>query len=154
MECKKCQPWFTIYRMTKRIIAIDCDDVIVATAPAIIAHYNKVYGTHLQLKDLYSENLALWGVDSRRAAIQRVEAYIKTDEYQRILPFQDAVEVIKDLSWQHELHIVTGRGDFLATATEAMLAQHFPDMFRSIEFTHFFGHAARSKAEVCKELGG
>lgn len=41
----------------KHIIAIDCDDVLVETAPLILAHYNKTYGTHLELKDMYSKDL-------------------------------------------------------------------------------------------------
>ncbi|HJQ09334.1 MAG TPA: hypothetical protein VJ836_07690 [Candidatus Saccharimonadales bacterium] len=139
--------------MKKLKIAVDCDDVIVPTAPLILKHYNKTYGTKIALKDFYSNDLAVWDTPDNATAIQRVEAYIATDEYQRAEPFLEAVRVTRALSQYHELHMVTGRPSFLLKATENMLAQHFPDIFQSIEFTHFFGIKSRSKAEVCRELG-
>jgi len=59
--------------MTKPIIAIDCDDVIVGSAPYILQHYNTTYGTTLDISDFYSEDLTLWGTTSRAEAIKRVE---------------------------------------------------------------------------------
>ena len=134
-------------------IAVDCDDVIVPTAELIIRHYNQAYGTQLALADIYSTNLELWGVGDKAVAVQRVEAYMKTKEYQQAQPFQEAIEAIRILSRYHELHVVTGRADFLAQATTDMLSEYFPDIFQGIEFTNFFGKAYRSKSQVCQELG-
>lgn len=139
--------------MKKRIIAIDCDDVIVGTAPAILNFYNRTYNTHIALENLYSQDLTLWGADDEQTAIDRVDAFLRTDEYQHLAPFEEAVEAIRQISKYHELHIVTGRGDFLAEATEDMLNAYFPGVFHSIEYTNFFGKQSRSKAEVCKQLG-
>src|SRR6266550_1103303 len=139
--------------MSKRIIAIDCDDVIVATAAAILRYYNKTYGTNIDLKDFYSNDLKVWAVDDDKTAVQRVEKFLATDEYQQLEPFREAIEVTQQLSKHHELHIVTGRPDFLALATKAMLARYFPDIFHSVEFTNFFGQKSRPKAQVCLDLG-
>jgi 5'(3')-deoxyribonucleotidase/dephospho-CoA kinase len=134
-------------------IAVDCDDVLVETAPLILDHYNKTYGTQLELKDMYSKDLKVWGVPDAATAIERVEGYLKTDEYRNAPPLQEAIAATKRLAKYYELHIVTGRTEFLAVATQAMLDQYFPGVFQSIEFTGFFGDTARSKAGVCKELG-
>ncbi len=139
--------------MKKRIIAIDCDDVIVETAPAILDFYNRNYNTVIELENFYSQDLTLWGAADPQTAIDRVDQFLRTDEYQRLAPFQEAVEVITELATYHELHIVTGRGDFLAKPTEDMLDKYFPGIFQSIEYTNFFGTQPRSKADVCKQLG-
>jgi uncharacterized HAD superfamily protein len=139
--------------MKKQIIAIDCDDVLVPTAPMILAHYNSTYGTAIALKDFYSNELSVWGVEDGTIARDRVDAYLETEEYQNATPFIEAIDAIHTLGEYHELHLVTGRTDILTTATEKMLTEHFPGLFTSLEFTNFFGEKARSKAEVCLQLG-
>ncbi|QQG51243.1 MAG: hypothetical protein HZB75_01935 [Candidatus Saccharibacteria bacterium] len=139
--------------MTKLIIAIDCDDVIVGSAPYILQHYNTTYGTNLDISDFYSEDLTLWGTTSRAEAIKRVDDYLMTDEYQQLPPFREAIDVARELAKHYELHVVTGRADFLAPATEAMLEQYFPDIFTSVEYTNFFTETPRSKATVCQDIG-
>jgi uncharacterized HAD superfamily protein len=138
--------------MKKLIIAIDCDDVLVPTAPLILKHYEKTYGVRIELKDFYSKDLSVWGVSDVATAIQRVNDYTKTEEFQNAEPFVEAMNALRELSRHHELHLVTGRPDFLTAATTDMLARHFPGIFASTEFTNFFGQKARSKADVCTKL--
>jgi uncharacterized HAD superfamily protein len=138
--------------MKYHTIAIDCDDVIVGTASLTLNHYNKMYGTHLALKDMYSKDLKVWGVTDDATAIARVEAYQKTNEYQNALPFHEAIEATRRLSKQYKLYVVTGRPTFIETATKNLLERHFPEIFQSIEFTNFFGNKPRSKSDVCREL--
>jgi 5'(3')-deoxyribonucleotidase len=133
--------------MKKQIIAIDCDDVIVASAPAILDHYNKTYGTDIAIEDFYGEELAAY------PATERVDEYLASEEYKNLPPLQEAIHAIRQLGEHHELHVVTGRADYLAEATHTMLKKHFPDIFRSVEFTNYFGKNSRSKAQVCKDIG-
>lgn len=139
--------------MKKQRIAVDCDDVIVPTAPLILQNYNETYGTAIEFKDFYSDKLDIWQVPDRATAVKRIEAYLETDEYQQVKPFVDAIAIMQRLSKRYELHVVTGRADFLTAATESMLERYFPSLFTSIEFTNFFRTAGRSKADVCKKLG-
>lgn len=137
----------------RRIIAIDCDDVLIETTPNIIAYYNKTYGTNLELKDMYSDNLTAWQAESSKEAITRIEKYLETDEYQQIAPFQETIRSIKKLSRHYELHIVTGRSEFLAVATKDIVETYFPGIFASIEFTNMFSEKSRSKGDVCIQIG-
>jgi 5'(3')-deoxyribonucleotidase len=70
----------------RRVIAIDCDDVLVETSPYLIADYNQRFGTNLGLEDMYSGDLEVWQTSSDEEAIDRVEAYVKTEEYQQLRP--------------------------------------------------------------------
>jgi 5'(3')-deoxyribonucleotidase len=145
--------------MNKDVIAVDCDDVLVATAPEILRYYNRTYGTNIQLKDFYSnDNTNVWQTPDDDTAIKRVNAFLETDEYFSLPPTQDAISVIRRLKQQYELHIVTGRPDFTEAATLKWLKHNFPDIFSTVVFTNYFSlsdssSVPRSKADVCKELG-
>jgi 5'(3')-deoxyribonucleotidase len=139
--------------MKHHIIAIDCDDVIVATAPQSLAYYNKTYGTKMEMKDMYSKDLRVWDVPDAATAIARVEGYLKTEEFRSVPPLPEAITIATELAKHYELHVVTGRTAALAVPTQAMLDRYFPGVFRSLVFTGFFGNKARSKADVCQELG-
>lgn len=138
---------------TRLTIAIDCDDVVVATSPALIAHYNKRYGTHLELKDMYGTDPAAWGVETDQEAIARSEAYLRTDAFKQMAPSEATIASIKRLAEYHELHMVTGRSDFLESATITMVELYFPGLFASIEHTGMYGKKPRSKADVCAIIG-
>jgi 5'(3')-deoxyribonucleotidase len=139
--------------MTKQIIAIDCDDVILETAQLILNWYNHTYGTRLQPSDYYSDSPAAWGVADDAIAIKRVDRYLATEEYFKAPPLPGAVTITQRLSAHYELHVVTGRADFLRPATTTTLERYFPGVFASIEFTNFFNQRIRSKSEVCRQLG-
>lgn len=138
--------------MKRRRIAVDCDDVIVPTAELVIRYYNRTYDSQITLADFYSHDLKVWNAPDETTAIRRIDKYLETKEFQQAKPFKEAIQAIRLLSKYHDLHIVTGRSDFLAEATNDMLEQYFPDIFQSVEFTDFFGKSPRSKAEVCREL--
>lgn len=137
----------------KKRIAVDCDEVLIETAPFIINEYNRLYGTTLTLQDYYTRDLDRWDVKDDKTGIARVEAIAKTPEHLQLPPFQESITAIKKLAQHYELHVVTGRPNFLAAATQAILDQHFPGLFKSVEFTHFFSEKARSKVDVCQALG-
>ena len=147
--------------MLKRrlIIAIDCDDVIVATAEGVIKNYNQQYHTHLGLSDMYTPaTLDVWGTDSDDVAIERVNDYIRSDTYAQQIPSKDTVGAINQLAKQHELHLVTGRPDFLEMVTKTMLETYFPGCFQSVEHTNFIVASTstakkRTKGEVCAQIG-
>ena len=133
------------------VIAIDCDDVIVDTSHALINYYNRTYGTHLQLKDMYNNSPA-WDVKTEEEAILRCEEFLRTDEFQKIAPSKEAIASIKKMAAVHELHLVTGRSDFLEAATMAMVELYFPKVFASIEHTGMYGGKPRSKGDVCVQI--
>ncbi len=140
----------------KLVIAFDLDDVIVETAQDIIDHYNSRFGTKVTLQDYYDDDLTgVWGTEDRKMAVKRVNDYIETPEYYESLPIQQAISVITWLNRHHELHILTGRPDFTEEATKNWLAKHFPDIFKTVTFTYFYGEGAqkRSKGDICRQLG-
>lgn len=147
--------------MKRRVIAIDCDDVIVKTADTTIAYYNRIHGASLTLEKFYSDDLEAWGTPDDATVIKRVNDYLRTDDFIHQEPMREALAAIRWLKRHHELHIVTGRPLFIEQATKAWLSTHFPDTFTSAVFTNFFKlddegvspTKPLTKAEVCRQIG-
>lgn len=147
--------------MTRRlVIAIDCDDVLMPTAQAILDDYNERFGTHVGFEHFYDTtdlSLDIWGVKSRDEAIERVAQFLHSERHDNIMPDAEAIRAIPLLAAQHELHLVSGRMDSLKPATERMLRTHFPGFFKSIEHTNFITPLGskvirRSKGDLCKAI--
>lgn len=141
------------------VIAVDCDDVLMPTAQAIIDNYNQRFGTALTLQNMYrSATLDTWGTDDDDVAIERVNDFLHSDEHARLMPHPAAITSIKELAAEHELHLITGRADFLKEVTRHMLDTYFTGCFTSVEHTNFIvpsgsGMVRRSKGEVCAGIG-
>lgn len=143
--------------MQRLVIAIDFDDVLVPTAEAVIKNYNDRFGNAPTLDQYYAREASIWGAQSLDEAIARVNDFLTTEEYAAIPPFEAGVRAVRLLAQSHELHVVTGRADFLKDATRRVAETYFPNCFTSIEFTNFTvsstsGLKTRTKGEVCREL--
>ena len=47
--------------MKRLVIAVDCDDVLVSTAPYFVDTYNNTYGTSGTLEYAHSPDPSVWG---------------------------------------------------------------------------------------------
>jgi 5'(3')-deoxyribonucleotidase len=146
--------------MKRLIIAIDCDDVLMPTAEAIINDYNARFATKLELGHMYQPaSIESWGTDSDDEAIKRVNDFLRSDAHAQIKPYPEAIEAIRLLSQMHELHLVTGRASFLEQVTARMLDVYFQDCFQSVEHTNYIVTSddktsiRRTKGEVCRSIG-
>lgn len=141
------------------IIAVDCDDVLVSTSSAIVRDYNRRFGTNVTLGDMYKPaSLATWGTDSDDVAIERVNEFLRSDEHAQLVPDEETRRIVKLLAAQHELHLITGRADFLKDVTRQLLDTYFADCFVSVEHTNYVVPSTstavrRSKGQICKSIG-
>lgn len=134
--------------MKRLVIAIDCDDVLVATTPFFIEAYNKKYGTSIQLSEVNSESFDVWQADAEEIG-RRLGELMETDEYQLLAPTTHEIEALRELAQYHELHLVTARKELEREMTQAMLDRELAGVFTSMQFVGWTG----SKGEVCKQLG-
>lgn len=141
--------------MKRLVIAIDCDDVLLPSAEAIVSHYNKEYGTSVHVDQFYNEDPALWAAIDREEKYDRVRQYFRSDAFTKeVEPFSDAVEAIGKLAKDHELHLVTGRSQTVDMVTTVMVEKYFTGKFASVEHTGSVKQsdgstARRTKGEVC-----
>lgn len=144
--------------MTKRlIIAIDCDDVLVDTVHDILNFYNKKYGTDIDETDYYDDiRPERLGVATLHEAIDRFNERLMMQEHHDIPPTTEAIETVRRLAVNHELHLVTGRQQVFESATTRMVERYFAGCFTTIEHTNYYtvdkkAHK-RTKGEVCRSL--
>ncbi|MBC7512184.1 hypothetical protein H7142_00790 [Candidatus Saccharibacteria bacterium] len=144
--------------MKRLIIAIDCDDVLTPSSHAIVAHYNREYGTDVNVDKFYDRNPTQWGVKTLDEVYERIRLYFRSDRFQEeVHPFEEAIRAVHELAERHELHLVTGRSQTVDMVTNAMVNTYFKDVFLSIEHTGSVKLddgtiIRRTKGEVCQAI--
>jgi len=140
--------------MSKPIIAVDIDEVLVPHFQDLIDWYNSQYGTRLTLHDIHASDTTNWGNASFEETVRRVHGFYETDSFKHVQPFAEAKPVLLVLSERYSLVIVTARDTIIEKMTRDWLALHFQDFFGEAHFTAQYSleGKGRSKAEVCKEI--
>ncbi len=141
--------------MTKTVIAVDIDEVLMPNIPGLIIWHNFNYGTNLHLNDFYTyEFHKIWGGD-RDSAIAKCAHYFENSK--TIHPFTDAVRVLNRLKQDYKLVIVTSRMLKHQPQTEAWISQFFPNIFTSILVCNHWKRDNISpsikKSAACLQLG-
>lgn len=140
--------------MHKRTIAVDCDDVLISTAPKALYYYNQLYGTTVPLKDFYTLDPSLWGVPDTTVSVARINTIITSEAFIKdAVPDETTTAIIQELAMNHEFHLVTGRSPEHVQFITHLAETYFPAVFKSISFTHYMSPNARSKSQVCQEIG-
>ncbi len=135
--------------MNKLTIAVDCDDVLIPSTARIIDLYNAKYNASVDLKDAYnSDNISSWLSSDELEITDRIFEIQLSSDFKTQLPFEDAIEVCRRISTDHDMHLVTARAGNLLTLTLDMLNTYFPNVFKEIEHIGF----QASKGEVCRNL--
>lgn len=134
--------------MRRLVIAVDCDDVLVATTPFFIDAYNEKYGTQVPHSFAQVDDESVWGVEEP-VVVERWRGLMETDAYKQLGPSMEEAVVLRDLASRHELHLVTARREHERELTQEMLHRELEGVFTSMEFVGFTG----SKGEVCQRIG-
>lgn len=142
--------------MSKPVIALDIDDVLVDTAGHMMSSYNDSYGTKMTRYDYYSKDLTVLGVDDYDIAAKRFEKYIRSGALTNATPLPEAVETVKRLSRHYDFVGVTSRPEYIAEATGEWLKQHF-GVVKAVFTSFIMGGSDHqgtmlSKAEVCTDI--
>jgi 5'(3')-deoxyribonucleotidase len=142
-------------------IAIDLDDVVSNERDAIMHFANELHGIGLTEVDFEVEGpyWQYWEHVLRgRISEDKVEAfnglYKEAEGWRQHQPQEGAIEVLGTLKETHDLVVVTSRGDLKGDATFDWLQQHFPDVFRKVEFVQLWGQKGEvTKAIICNAIG-
>lgn len=131
--------------MSRLIIAVDCDDVLISSTELLITEYNRQYGTSIPLEQAHDHGLEKWAATDKQEVIDRLT---KIQEAYSAKPLQGAVSILSHLGKDHELHVITARPIELELVTLKLVEEQFKGIFASIEHV---GHEG-SKGEVCARL--
>ncbi|HSX43078.1 MAG TPA: hypothetical protein VLF59_03245 [Candidatus Saccharimonadales bacterium] len=141
--------------MSKPIIAVDIDEVLLPHFQDLMTWHNVTYGTSLTLADNGSKDISKWGAASYEDAIRRVHAFFKDEMFLSQQPFGEARQVLGWLDSCYDLVIVTARDTIIEAVTRDWLDEHFADLFKGVHFTAQYNleGKSRTKAEALHEIG-
>jgi uncharacterized HAD superfamily protein len=135
-------------------IGVDFDDVLYGLNPAFATFHNMKYGTNVKMQDIKNFELSFaYKIPSTDVMTRLNEFY--ADYHESALPVEGALESLRMLVQNYELHVITSRKEELREKVMSWINRHLPNLFKEIHFTnHFEGVGKkRLKSEVCRELG-
>ena len=139
-----------------KIITIDCDGVISATAESLLAYHDyQLKGNEVCLEDIHNHRFHLvpkFDMTAEESAVLRDEFYCQVPKEQ-LLPEEGALATLQELKrWWYSLFVITARIDKRKTRTHEWMDYYFPDVFEDIIFTNDLTDISVSKGEVSKRL--
>lgn len=144
----------------RKVVAVDIDDVLFDEHQSMRLFINKNYGLqhtteHYDIEGPYwGYWQKVWGVDeeeSKRRYITYVESGAKTKP--TLVP--GAIEAVNELKRRYELAVITSRYDpDVVNTTPAWLEEHFPQIFKRVEFVIDWGTDRKmSKGIIAEKIG-
>ena len=103
--------------MKRLVIAVDCDDVLISASEYVVKTYNRLYGTNVTLDQAHTSGNPDW-LANRDEVFRRLDGIQKTDEYALLPPDGKAINNVKELSKDHELHLVGARSEAVLGVTQ------------------------------------
>ncbi len=144
--------------MTKKIIAVDVDDVLADSAAAWAAFSNKTWGTNLTADDFDEDYGKAWGTalpeTERRAAL-----FHDPDVFFDFLPNPEAYAVLERLKSYFTLVVATSRRSIMKEVTHRWLDHHYGGIFSGVYFSGIYdgepvaGRHLHTKAELLQTMG-
>lgn len=147
--------------MTKPIIAVDIDDVLANNAAGFVAFSNQRWGTHLTVDD-YEEHWArVWGIEHDLEEVtRRRDLFVGSGVHRNFSPTDSAHDILRRLSSQFDLHVVTSRLLTMKDDTTLWLTEHYGDVFtdRTIHYAGIWDTLStnshnETKATIVSALG-
>ncbi len=146
--------------MSRKMIAIDIDDVLASERETIRNFINKNYGTHHTTED-YSTEGPYWGYwehvwqVSDDEARERFAAYLASGQHAEMQVTDGAIDAVTRLQVVYDLTVVTSRMDTLIDITQDWLSRTFPEAFKRVEFVAAWDNntVKASKAVICEAIG-
>jgi len=138
-------------------IGIDVDDTLLDFVGAYIIFHNKIYKTNLKKEDFktYSFNHVMGGTMGK--AINSVKEFYTTPFFMKMIPLQNAIDVVQKLKKYNELFVITSRSSDMQEGTLEQITRYFPNTFSRIIFAsnHYtkIKNTGKTKAEICLDLG-
>ena len=144
-------------------MAIDIDDVLADSTENLRLRVNQRLNVNIETQHYkvpgpyWSYYEHIWEKHNVAHLVNHteLEADMETDQ-SHIVPVAGAQKALKVLAKKYDIFLITARNPAWAHATELWMQQHFNGVFESLHMVgskKHQGESARTKGEVCKELG-
>jgi len=143
---------------TKKIIAVDIDDTLAASAQAWVAYSNQKWETNLAVDDYDEDWAKMWQVNTEVLRERADHLHTTPGITGAFKHDASAQAVLNDLAKDYELVITTSRHSLLQGETLEWLDKHFNGVFSNIHFAGIYdsGHhdpVSLTKADLIEKVG-
>lgn len=118
----------------KQVIAVDIDEVLFPLTPTFMDYHNEVYKTQLTLAHKTCDFLEEIIGGTTAEMLAKMDDYLATRHYAGATPIPDARAVVRRLSKDYRLVLITARAASWREATERFIEEHFPGSFSDLLF--------------------
>jgi len=133
----------------KPVIAVDADDTLWDFSGAFTRYHNRMYGSAVRFEDIRDYEWADAYGCGEAELVGRIDRFCESDKHGKLQPMPGCREVLRQLSEDYILHLLTARGSQSRRRTMDLLDAHFSGLFSE---HHFVGRGG-SKAQMCLEHG-
>jgi len=113
-------------------ITIDCDDVLIASLPFVVAEYDRLYGTRIDIAKAYTTGGGQWGTSDKELIVSRITGIQLSDGFVALKPMSGSQHALEALQNTYELHLVTSRSEAVTATTQTMVDTYFSGVFTGI----------------------
>lgn len=140
--------------MSRRIIAVDLDDVLAAHVEAFVEFSNTRYATQITTEEYNDHWTNIWGDMSHDEIVARAAEFHTHESVVMYDVKPGAQDAIAELARDNDLYIVTARPKQIVDASFEWLDIHFPGVFKGVRFVPIWvPENTITKADICKEIG-
>jgi 5'(3')-deoxyribonucleotidase len=143
---------------TKKLLAVDIDNVLASFSEAFIDYANKSWGTSITINDYTEDWGSLFNIDQAEWT-RRTAQLLSDEEFYNNLPIvPNAQKALAELHEHYRIIAVTSRGQATKKATYYWLNKHFLGLIDQIHLAGFYdklndGHNHKqTKGDICKSL--
>lgn len=140
----------------KRVLGVDFDDVLFSFNDCFLDYNRAKYGLDMKLSDLFDFDYGKTFPCPPEETIRRVLEFYDTREHMETAPIPGAIEGIRKLSKDYDIHIVTSRDEKLRPSVSEWIRDKFENLIDSMHFTGQYNAAhdhKLTKVDVCNDLG-
>jgi 5'(3')-deoxyribonucleotidase len=140
--------------MSKKIIAIDLDEVLSPFVLPLVDWHNKVYETAYHFEQFVTYDFSeIWG-GTKENTVLLCDKFHNSRHIDDIHPVQGAQESLNLLKQQFDLVLVTSRPSQHREYTLAWINRHLPNIFSDVVLCNHWTNVgvAIKKSEVCQKI--
>lgn len=133
--------------MSKRVIAIDVDEVFSPLLPVMMPWYNKKHGTNHTMAQYKTRDMPECFGKTLEHWLEEFVHYIQEAWEKDSAPLEHAVESIKQIMEHHDVFFMTARDTQVHHITERFLRKHMGDSFTKLISLNYSDKGEALKAE-------
>jgi 5'(3')-deoxyribonucleotidase len=144
--------------MQKPTIAVDVDDVLALSAARFIAYNNKLWRGNANMENYTEDWIKLWQITPQHLEDWQKNIMQNREIYPDLKPVKNAKTILKKLSVNYEIIVLTSRSMQFAAMTEEWLGKHFADIVQEVHFSGCWDNvtidsANGTKGKIVRALG-